>query len=98
MVSYRDAFMGYLDKLTPRLGEELAAYRKYCLEVQPVLARKVFRAADGWRAYRSEKGLSFGFHLWGKVGFNTGLDSRDNFIADGVKLNEDDAFPRYIGV
>ena len=32
------------------------------------------------------------------MGFNTGLDSRDNFIADGVKLNEDDAFPRYIGV
>ena len=98
MASYRDAFTGYLDQVAPRQGDELRAYRDFCQQVQPVLAEKVFKATDGWRTYRSEKQLSFGFHLWGKAGFDTGLDSPDNMLSDEVKLHDGDAFPRYIGI
>ena len=98
MLSYRDAFTKYLDQLTPRLADGLAAYRAYCQQVQPVLAEKVFNRADGWRAYRSEKQSGFGFYLWDKVGFLTGLQSRGGMISEGGTPNDDDKFPRYIGV
>ena len=98
MASYRDAFTKYLDQLTPRLDEELAAYRKYCQEVQPVLAREVFKTTDGWHAYREEKWRNFGFYLWNKAGFLTGLKSRNELISCGVKVNEDERCPRHNGV
>jgi hypothetical protein len=98
MICYRDALSGHLDQITPRLADELAAFQRYYEMAEPVLAREVFNAADGWKAYRTVKNRGFGFYRWAKAGFFTGFDSPAGLTDYGLKAIEGDLFPKIIGV